>query len=129
MYSLMHCEICQDKKKFRIKINDARRILYRLKELSNLLPRDFKLSKEDEFKAKSIQYKSCPHFMCGNCPKVNLNELHRLEEQILLEAYRLFAFAKQDTTDEEIRGRIKGNGQRLLSGFYPNIAALFYRQL
>jgi len=55
MYSLMHCEICQDKKKFRIKINDAQRILYRLKELSNLLPHDFKLSKEDEFNCLILQ--------------------------------------------------------------------------
>lgn len=129
MYSLMYCEICQDKKKFRTKINDAQRILYRLKELSNLLPRDFKLSKEDEFKAKSIQYKSYLHFMCGNCPKVNLNGLHRLEEQILSEAYRLFAFAKQDITEKNIRGKIKDDCQRLLSGFYPIIANLFYRQL
>jgi hypothetical protein len=129
MYHFIHCDICQDKKKFRLKVQDAQRILYRLRELSSLIPRDFELSNEDEFKARGIQYKSYPHFMCGHCPKVNIHELHNLEEQILLEAYRLFAFAKQDTTAKNIRGKIKGDCQRLLSGFYPNIAALFYHRL
>lgn len=129
MYPFMHCEICQDKKKFNLKVHDAQRILYRLKQLSSIIPKDFELSNEDKFKPRSIQYQSYPHFMCGHCPKVNINELHKLEEQILSEAYRLFAFAKQDITEENIRGKIKGDCQRLLSGFYPSIANLFYRQL
>lgn len=129
MFPFVHCNICQDKKRFRLKLQDAQRILYRLRELSHLIPCDFELSKEDEFKARGIQYESHPHFMCGHCSKVNLRELHNLEEQVLLEAYRLFAFAKQDATEKNIRGKIKGDCQRLLSGYYPNIAVLFYRQL
>lgn len=129
MHPFMHCQICQDKKRFTLKVHDAQRILYRLRELKHLIPREFELSKEDKFKAKRIHYESHPHFMCGHCPKVNLHELHRIEEQILMEAYRLYAFAKQDTTEKNIKGQIKGDCQRLLSGFYPNIAVLFYHQL
>lgn len=128
MHPFMHCHICRDKKTFDSKMQDARRILYRLKELRYLVPRDFELSKEDRFQARRIHYESHLHFMCGHCPKANLHELHRIEEELLIEAYRLYAFAK-DTEEKNIKGKIKSDCQRLLSGFYPNIATLFYRRL
>lgn len=129
MYSTMHCRVCQDKKRFDRKVYDAEKILLALKSLSRLIPQDFQLSDKDKYEARRIHYKTYPRFMCGHCPRANTSSLHQTEENILMEAIRLYAYARQNETEERVRGKIKYECQRLLSGFYPNIARLFHYRL
>jgi len=125
MNQFINCSICQDKKNFRLKVQDAQRILYRLKEISRIVPYEFQLSQEDIYDSKNINYQSHIHFMCGYCHETNMQELYYLEKQILMESYRLYAYTKQDSTDLKDKEKIEDYCQQLLSGFYPNIATLF----
>lgn len=129
MVPFMHCHVCRDIKKYHVVKNDADRILYRLKELiQKTVPKDFEITKEEEFEARRIHYRSHLHFMCGSCHKADMFNLHRTEDKIMKEAYCLYAYVKRGQPEKQVKGKILLQARQLLSGHYPNIAALFYEK-
>lgn len=122
----MNCHFCRDKKKFNSKLQNAERILKHLQELSRLIPKDFTISEKEIQEKYKINYRSHIRFTCSHCKIVNTNRLYFIERKILEESYKLYIYAKH-ITDKRIIGQIRGRGRQLLSGHYPNIAALFYK--
>lgn len=118
------CMICNSKSNFDMVLMDARRILERINELSNVVRSESHIEREKYMKyEREMMYCSrVPNFMCGQCHMVNTYELDRVEEQ-LKEAVSKLIFLLTNNTDVAINIRISIKYRALdnLRGFYPKL--------
>lgn len=117
MFNLMHCNVCRAEKKFRIRVDEARGILYRLDRL--LQKCEFKkYEKKEDTRKINIRINSSNYHsgFCGHCPKINTMELKNLEDKI-----------KKVVSELTFYKEVRGECSRLLSGYYPELAQIFLR--
>lgn len=114
------CQFCNDKRRFQVKLQDARRILTVLRKYEFTIPNDFKVSNNELNEARSTPYHSYPHFMCGHCYHVNTHELRQIEDDIFETAFKLKKYIEENKNN-----KIKLEVQRVLAGFYPVLCHWF----
>lgn len=76
------CMICNDKKRFETEISKTRLIFNRLRNMDiKYSDRNFTTEEHELLRQLKMNNKH-PHFMCGNCFRVNISELKNIEYQI-----------------------------------------------
>lgn len=121
-----HCMICRDKNKFRMKVDDAKRITYRL-ELIVSKYKNFNIEVEERDCSKLQGY--LPNFrtMCGHCPNINTIELINIERKLIKVVVKIKNLLENKDISEEDRTRLKHESNDFLRGFYPSLSQYILR--
>lgn len=112
------CLVCNDKRKYEVEVSQTRNIVIRLtnmlgENISNRFNRE-----ENEILRQLSMHNKHPHFMCGNCYRVNTMELKNLEKKL----DTLLVIAIRKTTKKDT---IYYETLRLLSGAYSGKYHIF----
>lgn len=120
------CLICQDLKHANCKEREANRIYNYIKKYTNrysfkgLNPPDSRL-----FNGMDITN----HFMCGNCPKFNSQQLKHTYYLICSEICNLIEYFNKNNIDKKEQKRLLFNIHNAVRGHYPQLATYVYRNL
>lgn len=116
----MQCSICRDKKRFYTTVNIAKNINSRIRGLignprfSELFFSDLDDYEREIFRKVSYDVQH-PHFMCGQCVKINHRELKREEERLhLMVIGSIKGYREGRITEKQLR--LISN---LIQGHYP----------
>lgn len=117
-----YCQrLCSDKRNFEAKIYNARRINQMLERI--IFSKNIKKHLENDEKINFLYFKSHIHFMCGNCNKINKNELDVLERNILNNCNYIKTYLKNNKNEKGLKYEVL----RLLQGHYSKIYKWFER--
>ena len=95
----MLCTVCTDYKRFRLKVDDARRIRTNIERLMPSTPVDTSVTNGNELRAYFTETQNV-HFKCGHCMKANKNELLMEEAKITQLILTFFAYVKTSKPSE-----------------------------
>ncbi len=118
----MMCTVCNDLKHFKVKLNDAKRILANIERIlpsTSVDTRDIKCRNLRNL----FEEKKHAHFMCGHCMKADRQELSMVEDKIT-EAVIEFVACAIKNADEDYNHyeRMYYDILRNLRGNYPKMA-------
>ncbi len=121
MVNHMMCQFCNDVRRYRMSVDDARRIRINLSRITGEERIEAKLSGPYDI-AHFNEHKPL-HFMCGQCTKVNRQELINEEKLIAQYIINFLCIAEKNYKKDSA----KFNSQYVqilsnLSGNYPKIA-------
>lgn len=121
----MHCSICNDKRKFHTTVDNARNINNRIRNILGIRYSKLSFSDLDRCERELFHRVSYdvnhPHFMCGQCIKIDYNELKREEERLHLLVIAAIKGVKEGKITETQLNLVSN----LIQGHYP----LCYREI
>ena len=116
--------VCNDAKKFRMKVNDVERIVSHMRTMGARRINNLTLEINNNFELKNIVRsieidKPKVRFMCGHCTKVNEYELNRAFDEFK-NLYINLVVALMNTDDEDYFSSTKYKLICLLRGYFPS---------
>lgn len=121
MLNPVMCQVCNDARRFRMSVDDARRIRINLSRITGEDRIEAKL--KGAYNINSFNEHKPIHFMCGKCMKVNEHELRN--EEKLIAQYIINFLCLADENYKKESSKFDKNYITILSnlsGNYPKVA-------